>query len=163
MKTFSLTGLELIAAFALLSPALAGNLPEDARRLAEARYAAIERIDEKFVSELEKLKVAHAKRGDLEAANAIAELIHLLPAKEVEQLIGVWKRDRDGSLFEFDGKGGGVFNGKDKFIVQYDREKKRFELQRADWAKNYLSFSDDPAVMDGTVPEIYDFKLTKVQ
>ena len=50
-------------------------LPYDAKHLVAQRELAIKRIDEKFLSELEKLKTKYVKSGDLENALSINELI----------------------------------------------------------------------------------------
>jgi hypothetical protein len=54
----------------------ADELPSDVKNLLEKRENAVSAIDKRLVEELEKLKVNYTKRGDLDAANAIVELIN---------------------------------------------------------------------------------------
>lgn len=145
----------------LIPTSACAELPVDARRLVDARARELERIDKKFITELESLKVAHMKRGDLNAANEVANLIWSVQSKHVRQLSGKWKRDRDGCILEFDGKGHGLFNGSDKFTVQFDSEKQRFEIRKQGWEVNYLTLTDNPDVILASIPGIYDYKLTK--
>jgi len=53
----------------------ADEIPSNAKSLLEKRDNAVRVIDRRLVEELEKLKVIYTKRGDLNAANAIVELI----------------------------------------------------------------------------------------
>ncbi len=56
----------------------AGELPPEAQRLVNQRNDAIQKIDEKLVDELEKVKVKYTKSGDLDSANSIVKLIESL-------------------------------------------------------------------------------------
>jgi hypothetical protein len=53
----------------------ADEIPSDVKNLLEKRDNAVSAIDKRLVEELEKLKVNYTKRGDLESANAVVELI----------------------------------------------------------------------------------------
>ena len=53
----------------------ASEIPNDVQNLLNKRHKAVESIDSKLIKELEKLKVAYTKRGDLKSANTIVGLI----------------------------------------------------------------------------------------
>ena len=53
----------------------ADEIPSDVKNLLEKRDNAVSAIDKRLVEELEKLKVNYTKRGDLESANTIVELV----------------------------------------------------------------------------------------
>jgi hypothetical protein len=58
------------------SPCIAAEkIPLQLQTLIDGRTKAIERIDIKFVEELNKLKVSYTKAGDLESANLVAKII----------------------------------------------------------------------------------------
>ena len=124
----------LIAVFS--GHALGDSIPTEAKTLLEQRQKAIEKIDEKMTQELEKIKVDYTKRGNLEAAVAVAELIKKFPTSTGPVLDGSWKRDVDGGIFTFDGRGGGFFKGKgnkEPFIIFYDPKKGEFILLNEIW------------------------------
>lgn len=60
----------------LIGFAHADELPSDVKNLLEKRNTAVSAIDKRLVEELEKLKVNYTRRGDLDAANSIVELIN---------------------------------------------------------------------------------------
>lgn len=53
----------------------AQELPTDVKNLLEKRNTAVSAIDKRLVEKLEKLKFNYTRRGDLDSANAIVELI----------------------------------------------------------------------------------------
>ena len=119
----------LIATFlplALISTISFGaELPQEARRLIDARAKAIENIDKQFVGELEKIKIAYTKKGDLESANAIVNLINTVPLDV--QFVGKWsftagnwkgtKELRDGGDCYEDGKLIGKWSRTDQHLM----------------------------------------------
>lgn len=148
-----------------LAPRTSGSeLPNDARLLLEKREAAVKTIDRRLVEELGKLKVAHTKRGDLESANAIVDLIHSLDgdveSNHLKKLTGTWKRDTDGTFFEFDGKRGGTWDGRDAFTVTYDVEKRQYTIKAKTWI-NYLVAGSSPLTLNGIPPNPYNYTLRK--
>jgi hypothetical protein len=68
MKTF------LIFLF-LVGVTHADQIPSDVKNLLDKRDGAVRVLDKRLVEELEKLKINYTKKGDLDAANAIVELI----------------------------------------------------------------------------------------
>jgi hypothetical protein len=71
----------------LVMNCMGNELPPEAKRLEQQRNEAVLRIDSTYSKELEKIKVMYTKRGDLEAANAINELISKIDLKEANQEI----------------------------------------------------------------------------
>jgi hypothetical protein len=53
-----------------------GEFPSDAQWLISKRAEAIANIDQRFIEELEKLKIQYTKAGDLENANLLLDLIN---------------------------------------------------------------------------------------
>ena len=53
----------------------ADQIPSDVKHLLDKRDDAVRVLDKRLVEELEKLKINYTKKGDLDAANAIVELI----------------------------------------------------------------------------------------
>ncbi len=152
--------IQVLSVLSLASLAQGSELPDDARQLLEKRDEAVKAIDRQFAEELEKLKTAHTKRGDLDSANAIAALIS---STQIARLTGVWKRDYDSSLFEFDAEGGGVWGGRDKFRVIYDPKMDLFELKRPQWDMNTIRFSAAGDTLIGTIKGGRSYKLTRIK
>ena len=164
--------IQALSVLSLASLAQGSELPVDARQLLEKRDEAVKAIDRRFAEELEKLKTAHTKRGDLDSANAIVALIDKYKADQSNQkdsstqialLAGVWKRDYDSSLFEFDAEGGGVWGGRDKFSVIYDPKMDHFELKRPQWDMNTIRFSAAGDTLIGTIKGGRSYKLTRIK
>ena len=114
-------------------PSLRAELPEEAQRLIDMRKEAIEKIDKKFTDELEKIKITYTKRGDLDSANAILDLIRTvpLPIQFDTQFDGKWqftaakwsgiKELRDNGVCYLEGKAQGKWNQTDQhLIIQFD-------------------------------------------
>tara|TARA_R110002096_G_scaffold217936_1_gene406038 strand:+ start:52 stop:558 length:507 start_codon:yes stop_codon:yes gene_type:complete len=122
----------------------AEEIPSDVVSLTGKRDAAVEKIDAKYKSELEKLKLAYMKKGDLDSANTIEKIV-----KDVEvsvsdlekdfSIVGEWKvidRNEDRRFHftkdkKFKGhflKAGETFEGKweieDNTIQLFDPDKK---------------------------------------
>jgi hypothetical protein len=53
----------------------ADQIPSDVQNLLDKRNSAVRVLDKRLVEELEKLKINYTRKGDLDAANAIVELI----------------------------------------------------------------------------------------
>ena len=97
----------------IIAPSLRAELPEEAQRLIDMRKDAIEKIDRKFIDELEKIKTTYTKRGDLPSANAVqAQIDNLTNAlgkpipvgSPQSRLVGTSWENRDvpgGSRLEF--------------------------------------------------------------
>ena len=162
----------LISSLVLLISVSQGvELPLEAKKLADQRSEAIQKIDAKYVQELEKIKVAYTKRGDLDSANAVAELIEKVNFRQqasIENVIdGVWKRDHDGRIWTFDGKGSGIAKGggtykDEKFTVVYDAEKRQFRLRAAKW-KNVVSYGPDRLTLIGDTLDGGSFQLKRIE
>ncbi|MDP0490786.1 MAG: hypothetical protein Q7Q71_07040 [Verrucomicrobiota bacterium JB023] len=76
---------------------MGSGLSHDVQQLISKRDRAVERIDQKLIEELEKLKVKYTKAGDLESANKTVELIEKYSAKPTDiipnietELVGKW-------------------------------------------------------------------------
>ncbi len=151
----------------LISVSLGAELPPEAKRLVEQRDEAIQKIDSKFCEELEKIKLAYTKRGDLDSANAVADLIGKVDSKPQAHregvIEGVWKRDLDDSIWTFDkdGKGGVVF-GNVRFTVDYQAEKKIFFLRSARWT-NIVSYGADLRTLEGTADGGKTYRMRRIK
>jgi hypothetical protein len=154
--------IQILFFFSIVSPASGSDVPKDARLLLEKREAAVKAIDQRFVEELKKLKVAHTKRGDLESANAIVELINKYETEQgiakhessdessqIARLVGVWKRDVDGNLFQFNADGSGIFANRNMFQVTYNPQTDQFEVRSPHWELNTLRFDDTGTILIG--------------
>lgn len=74
-------------------------MPQGIQTLIDKRKEAVRKIDKVFVEELEKIKTAYVKAGDLEKANLAAELIKntsVTGTDEVFSLDGEWRYRIDG-------------------------------------------------------------------
>jgi len=150
------------------------ELPNDAIELLEKRDEAVKAIDRRLVEELDKLKLKHTKKGDLDSANAIVTLIEKYSSDEdiaktesaqIARLVGTWKRDYDGGSFVFNEDGTGIFNGRDKFRVTYDPKKDQFEMKSPRWrVANPIRFdhASDAEVLLGKHHE-GSYKLTRIK
>lgn len=67
--------LAILALYCVTGLSLFGKVPDSVTQLGEQRNAAIQTIDEKYVKELEKIKISVTKTGDLESALAVDSLI----------------------------------------------------------------------------------------
>ena len=75
------------------------EMPHGIQTLIDKRKEAIRKIDKVFIEELEKVKTAYVKAGDLEKANLAAELIKstsVIGTDEVFSLDGEWRYRIDG-------------------------------------------------------------------
>lgn len=83
-RSYCLTGIYAagLAIFVAGSSALATELPPDVDKLLKQRNEAISTLNKRYVEELERLKLKYTKKGDLETANAIVELINATGASE---------------------------------------------------------------------------------
>ena len=117
----------------IFAPSLRAELPEEAQRLIDMRKEAVEKIDKKFINELEEIKTTYTKRGDLDSANAILELIRTVPFPiQIDtQFDGKWqftaakwsgiKELRNNGLCYLEGKAQGKWNKTDQnLIIQFD-------------------------------------------
>ena len=137
----------ILLVFSLMSHASGSEVPNDARLLLEKRDEAVKAIDRRLVEELEKLKVAHTKRGDLESANAVVALIKKY--KTDARLVGVWKRDTDGATLQFNADGTGLWNNHDMFTVTYNPKSDQFEMRSPRWEVNTMRFDDTGTILIG--------------
>ncbi len=107
---------------------LGTELPEEAQRLIASRKKTIETIDKKFVYELDKIKTNYTKKGDLDSANAILDLIKTVPLPvEIDVLVGNWlftsgnwkgaRELRDNGICYVDGKQLGTWNRTGQHLV----------------------------------------------
>jgi hypothetical protein len=97
-KKISLTILLLTQTY---SVTFGAELPLQVQRLTEKRQAAISKINNTFVDELEKIKTNYTKAGDLENANLVATLIKQTKGtvgEEVFSLDGEWRYRIDGKV-----------------------------------------------------------------
>jgi len=81
------------------SASFGAELPQQVQRLTKKRQAAINKINDAFVNELEKIKTNYTKAGDLENANLVAALIKQTEgsiSKEQFPLVGEWRYRTDG-------------------------------------------------------------------
>lgn len=74
----------------------AQQIPSDVITLTEQRDAAVEKIDLKYKSELEKLQLAYMKKADLDSANIIEKILNdvevsISGIKKESFIIGEWK------------------------------------------------------------------------
>ena len=161
--------IQILLALLLVSHAGASELPSDARLLLEKREKAVKAIDRRMVEELEKLKAAHAKRGDLDSANAIVELMKQYQddqgnAKEdsspMARLVGVWRRDTDNTTLLFNSDGTGMWNNRDMFSVTYNAKSEQFELKSPRWETSTMWFDAAGKILIGK-NSAGAFKLTR--
>ena len=164
--------IQILCLISIVSLAHGSEIPNDARQLLEKREEAVKAIDRRLVEELEKLKVAYTKHGELDSANAIVEIVNKYriepigqksASDQIARLTGVWKRDYDSSLFEFDAEGGGIWGGRDKFRVTYDPKMNRFELKRPQWDINTIVFSATGDTLIGTIVGGRSYILTRIK
>ena len=118
-----------------------GELPSDVQTLVTQRSTAIERIDEKFIEELEKSKLRYTKMGNLEVANQIQALMQEVgknaATKEfiASDLIGKWNvvySHKGVRQYEFDGTKVTMTSGKDKLKGAYERIPSGFLINLGD-------------------------------
>jgi hypothetical protein len=163
--------IQILLVFSLVSRAGASEIPNDARLLLEKREEAVKAIDRRLVEELEKLKVAHTKRGDLESANAIVALIKQYQAdlgiakdepSQIARLVGVWRRDTDKTTLQFNPDGTGMWNNRDMFRVSYNAKSDQFEIKSPRWEVNTMKFDDAGTTLIGKNSG-GAFKLTRIK
>jgi len=143
---------------------MGSDLPPEAKALLAQRQQAIEKIDNKLSQELEKIKVDYTKRGNLEAAVAVSELIKGFPGPEGPALEGSWKRNTDGGVFTFDGRGGGVFQCnkyKAPFHIVYDSSRKEFLLIGPSWIDTLSNGANDKT-MSGHGVNSHMYTITRI-
>ena len=91
MKSIATTIAVLMAAHSIASTQSAPKLPKDAETLRtsylDARQRALQPLDQKYLTELEKLLAAHTKAGHLDDAISIrAEIATIVPTSEDPRL-----------------------------------------------------------------------------
>ena len=138
------------------------ELPSDVLNLFEKREEAVRAIDRRLVDELERLKLVYTKRGDLDTANAIVAEIQKVASVQISRLAGAWKRDLDGIIWTFDGKGGGLIGKSERFTVVYDSEKKNFRIMTEKWT-NTVSYGSDLSTLDGDTLDGRTYKLKRIK
>ena len=163
--------IQILLVFSLVSLTGASEVPNDARLLLEKREEAVKAIDRRLVGELEKLKVAHTKRGDLESANAIVAIIKKYQAdqgipkdesSQIARLVGVWRRDTDKSTLQFNADGTGLWNNRDIFRVTYNAKSDQLEMRSPRWEVNTMQFDDTGTTLMGKNSG-GAFKLTRIK
>ena len=163
--------IQILLVFPLVSHASGSEVPNDARLLLEKREEAVKAIDRRLVEELEKLKLANTKRGDLESANAIAALIKQYRAdqdiakdepSQIARLVGIWRRDTDKTTLQFNADGTGMWNNRDMFRVTYNAKSDQFEIKSPRWEVNTMKFDDDGTILIGKNSG-GAFKLTRIK
>lgn len=154
----------LLTLLILTLPVVAGPA-EDARKLA----ADFQRAKLAYAQKLDALMVA--AKGDAAAEKEIAGLIAEVEGKKAETgddlapLVGTWQHDGDASVWRITSPEEGSVNGKYKIAISYDHEKRRAVVISPSWV-NYLTFTDDPDVINGSYEErgrTRRFKLTRVK
>ena len=144
----------------LLAPGIALASPPELKDLQAKRAAKIAEIDRIYASELEKLQEKLMKRGDLAGANKVEGEIRKVVGSEFSSLIGTWRRDSDGGLWEITSTSAGVFNKKLKFRIRRDNAGRNAVVTGDGW-EDRLSFTDDPDVVRGEDRAGNQFFLTR--
>lgn len=87
----------------------AQNLPSDVSRVIAQRDAEIKKINQRCVTELEKLKVSYTKRGDLKNALLVDNLIKEM--KLSPPIVGNWMFDYKGKSLRYTFREDGSMSG----------------------------------------------------
>jgi hypothetical protein len=138
--------------------AIAQELPDEARKLVEARDRGVRRVQLAYLMELQALAARYRKSNEPEKEKAVAELIAKAEKVEEEKenegvlkpLMGTWRRSTDNTVWKFDSTKGGTFRGKESFTMTYDPEKSQVVVTAASGWVNTLAFTDDENVMSGS-------------
>jgi len=80
-------------------------------------------------------------------------------------LVGKWKRDYDGGIFEFKDTKSGTFNTKQAFTVKYDADKKRVIITSDRWS-NEIAFTPNNDALNGSYEKdgrANRYKLTRIK
>jgi hypothetical protein len=113
IRSLSATIFILLSTLVLALPISFGaEMPQGIQTLIDKRQDAIGKIDKMFIQELEKVKIAYVKAGDLEKANLAAELIKNT------------SRSRDNEAFSLDGEWRHRNDGDDRSVVRRFKGKK---------------------------------------
>lgn len=153
-------------------PALA--LPPDAAALQRQRNVKISELNAAYVRALEKTKARAMADGDLAGATEIDAEIEAacLPTSSSamaaipenaapSDIVGKWKRDYDGSVWDFTSPSAGNHAGQTAFKVTYDETSKRITIVSAKWV-NTLVFGLNRNVMLGEANG-RKYRLTRIQ
>ena len=139
----------------------AEELPAAALKLKEIREREINRINLAYLQKLDELLVDLRAKGDTEAVAAVEKLVAEAeggkPAEAKDDagadplapLVGVWRRDTDGGVWNIPNTKGGVFNGKLPFKLTYDPEKKQVVAVGEHWVDR-LTLTSNPDVVYGS-------------
>lgn len=140
------------------------TLPPDAAALQAMRDKRVAEIDRIYVAELEKLQKKHMKDGALDAANRIAEEIKkIMPDPFVESpIVGKWKRDSDGTIFEFKNETSGIFEGSTPFKVVQDPDTKVMNIKSSQWVDTVM-LTSDPHTLAGKNSKGVAYTLTRIK
>lgn len=126
-----------------------------------------------YAQKLDQLLAKAKTDGDTAAAKEIEAMIAQVEAKapaagkddapvELQRIVGKWKRDRDGMLWEFTDTKSGVAGGNTKFTVSYDASKKQIQVI-TDKFIDTLKFSSDEDLLRGTDRRGDRYTLTRVK
>ena len=91
-------------------------LPKQVESLIKQRSEAMRKIDDTYCRELKRLKIVYTKKGDLDTANAILNLIGKIESEGFDSEIlnkkWTWRtaRENAGNWFKLNSDGTGVFS-----------------------------------------------------
>lgn len=77
-------------------------------------------------------------------------------------IVGKWKRDIDGKIFEFKDESTGVFDESTPFKVIQDSDSKVMTIQSSKWVDTMM-LTSDPDTLAGKNSVGFAYKLTRVK
>lgn len=156
-----------------LTAVAVADLSEDARKATELRDKEVQRIQSAYIQKLDQLLAKAKSAGDASAVKEIESLIAqgegnapaAIDGDPLKPLLGAWQHSEDSSIWKIENTKEGLARGKYQFSISYDAEKKRVTALGGNWV-NYLTFTNDPDVINGSYEEngrTKRFKLTRVK
>ncbi len=158
-----------------LAATAAGQIPAEARKLAETREKEIHRINLAYLQRLDALLTRYKSAGDEAAAEAIAGMIREVerppaPSKPaaagedpaLDALIGKWRRDYDKAIIEFKDAKSGVYAGETPFTISYNPDTKLVTLTSAKWVDT-VAFTLHEDILKGGHNNKIPYKLTRIK
>lgn len=151
----------VVAALAVPQLAFGSDIPAEAAKLKEIHEREINKLNVAYLQRLDALLVDYRAKGDDKAVEAVEKLVAEVEAGKPAEvkgeagadplapLVGVWRRDTDGGVWNIPDTKGGVFNGKLPFKLNYDPEKKQVVAVGEHWVDR-LTLTSNPDVVYGT-------------
>lgn len=162
----------LVAACLLISSsaAIADELPYEIERIQNQRKAAIKKIDDIYVKELQKLKSKYLKESKLDRANIVDELIEEVKLTQdstdpMRSIVGSWKAQQ-GTYTITNVEGDGYFTAKGQktrhiFKASYDKASDKYIFKARSWT-DYIQLTS-ARLGKGLSEQIGEYKITKTK